>query len=924
MNDNKIRDVAQAAAVHAEGLVTAWLPEGKRKGDEWETLNPVRGDRSPGSFHVNLNTGAFNDFADPSAKGGDLVSLRAYLDGVRQLDAARSIDHELSLGFFQEGEAIKPDPAIRAQREAIRKQQSERHALEEDAKQRAQEEAASRARHEWSTARPADPHHPYLARKGLPAYNLRQDGERLVVPLFHNGQLINLERIAANGDKRAMKGARKKGAYSLIGRLPANAPRVYVCEGWATGASLHRATGAPIVCAMTANNLALVASEIRAKFGPNIEILIAGDEDCDKDGNPGRTAALKAAEKARAKAVFPAKPEGVPDSAKWDFNDLDIALGDQGVTLMEHAVAIEVGKPNAPPIARPSFRVYETTTLIEGVKYFPGVWHHTIKASDDGGTPIDTRICAPLYVTAKTYNVEEERSGLLLRFINSTTRRNVEWVMPMRYLAGKADKLLEVLMEMGLEVAHRQRPAVQEYIASCQRVSERLETMSRPGWYEGDDDPLGCFVMPDGAIGRTDVVWQDSGKTSSPFTTKGSLAGWQHSVAPLCAGNHVLILAIGTALAGPLLRPLNIQGGGIHLVGDSSSGKSLAQLLAASVWGSPERFAGSWDVTPGGLEIEAATRNDTVLILDEIKRANAKRVQEMAYSLANGVGRSTMTRERESRARLTWRVLTLSSGERSLAEHAAIAGDTAHAGAELRMVDVDAGRRAFKAFDHTHGMDGATFHKRLGDSLQEHYGHLGRAFVQQLVERGDHEALKSQRDAIRAEFPDHHPQAGRVADRFAAIALAIEAAIDWELLPWPAGTGLTSAKQLYFEWLASFGRMGAEDRQILTSLHDFLQAHGDSRMSNINAQSEIPVRNRAGYYEIESGSRRFLMTRASLEEAAPGYGVRRILRTLSACDVILPGDGRNATRKYSLPGGGRERFYVLDSEALQTAVDQAA
>ena len=925
MADNRIRDVAQAAAPFAERLVPEWLPQGKRKGDEWETLNPVRGDRHPGSFHVNLTTGAFNDFADDAARGGDLVSLRAFLDSVRQLDAARSIDRELGLGVFPEGEDATPDPDTLARREAAQREAEEKRHQEEEAKRTVQAETAERARQEWEAAAPAAEDHPYLIRKCVPAHNLRQEGDRLLVPLYHQGQLVNLERIAPNGDKRGMKAARKKGAYALIGRLSAQTPRVYVCEGWATGASLHRATGAPVVCAMTANNLALVASEIRAKFGPGMEIAIAGDEDHDQEANPGRREALKAADKARGVALFPRKPAGVADDAKWDFNDLDAMLGDQGASLLEHAEWITPANAAPPaPIERPSFRVYESWTVIDGAKYGPGVWLHTIKANDDGGVPVDTRICAPLHVVAKTYNAEEGRAGLLLRFTNSTTRRETEWVMPMRYLAGKADKLLEILMEMGLEVAHRQRPAVQEYIASRQNVEDRLETVSRPGWYEGDTDPLGCFVMPDGAIGRADVVWQDSGKVASPFASRGSLDGWQSEVAPLCVGNHVLVLAVGTALAGPLLRPLNIQGGGVHLVGDSSSGKSLAQLLAASVWSAPERYAGSWDVTPGGLEIEAATRNDTVLILDEIKRANAKRVQEMAYSLANGAGRSTMTRERESRARLTWRVLTLSSGERSLAEHAAIAGDTTHAGAELRMVDVDAGRRAFKAFDDTHGMDGAAFHKRLGDTLHEHHGHLGRAFVQRLVQDGDHESLKAQRDVIRAEFPDHHPQAGRVADRFTAIALAVEVAITWGLLPWQAGTGVASAKQLYGEWLRSFGRMGAEDRQILTGIHDFLQAHGDSRMSDINARGEIAVRNRAGYYELVDGDRRYLMTRASLEEAAPGYGIRRILRTLSACDVIVPGDGRNATRKYSLPGGGRERFYVLDSETLQTAVDQAA
>lgn len=924
MSDNKIRAVAQAARPYAEGLVTAWLPEGKRKGDEWESLNPVRGDRNAGSFHVNMTTGAYNDFADPEAKGGDLVSLRAYLDGTRQADAARAIDGELGLGFFSGDAAAAPDPAAQQRREAARHHHEEKRRQDEAAKQAEREQNAERAQREWQAAQAADPQHPYLTRKGLPAYNLRQDGERLVIPLYHQGQIVNLERIDANGSKIGMKAARKKGAYTLIGRLPAGARRVYVCEGWSTGASLHRATGEPVVCAMTENNLALVASEIRAKFGPGIDIVIAGDEDRHQKDNKGRAAALKAAEKARGTAIFPEKPAGVQDGEKYDFNDLDVALGDQGATLLDHAITEEPVSTDAAPIERPSFRVYEVWTEIDGNQYAPGVWQHTVKAVQDGWEPVDTRLCAPLHVVAKTHNADEGKAGLLLRFNNSTTHRAVEWVMPMRYLAGKPDKLLEILMEMGLEVAHRQRAAVQEYLSSRQRVEDRLETVNRPGWYEGDNDPIGCFVMPDGAIGRADVVWQDSGKAVSPFAFKGTLEGWQRDVAPLCSGNHVLILAVGTALAGPLLRPLNIQGGGVHLVGDSSSGKSLAQLLAASVWSAPERYAGSWDVTPGGLEIEAATRNDTVLILDEIKRADAKRVQEMAYSLANGVGRSTMTRERESRARLTWRLLTLSSGERSLAEHAAIAGDTTHAGAELRMVDVDAGRRRFKAFDDTHGMSGAAFHKRLGDRLQEHHGSLGRAFVEKLVSQGDMESLKAQRDAIRAEFCDDHPQAGRVADRFTAIALAVEIAIGWGLLPWAAGTGTASAMQLYSEWLRSFGRMGAEDRQILTGIRDFVQAHGDSRMSDINAVAPLAVRNRAGYYEMISGSRRYLLTRAALEEATSGYGIRRILRTLSECDVIIASDGRNVAPKRSIPGGGRQRFYVLDSEALQAVIDQAA
>lgn len=123
---------------------------------------------------------------------------------------------------------------------------------------------------------------------------------------------------------------------------------------------------------------------------------------------------------------------------------------------------------------------------------------------------------------------------------------------------------------------------------------------------------------------------------------RGDLERWKTEVATKCAGNPVLTLAVGCALAGPLLSLVGVLGGGVHLVGDSSSGKSLAQLIGSSVWGDPGIFAASWDMTKGGLEIEASGCNDTMLPLDENKRADPKRVQEMAYSLANGQGKGTM------------------------------------------------------------------------------------------------------------------------------------------------------------------------------------------------------------------------------------------------------------------------------------------
>lgn len=82
-------DAVNAAALASlPALCARWFPDGRRRGDEWVARNPKRADRRPGSFSINLATGRWADFALPDARGGDPVSLVAYLTGSGQAEAA--------------------------------------------------------------------------------------------------------------------------------------------------------------------------------------------------------------------------------------------------------------------------------------------------------------------------------------------------------------------------------------------------------------------------------------------------------------------------------------------------------------------------------------------------------------------------------------------------------------------------------------------------------------------------------------------------------------------------------------------------------------------------------------------------------------------------------------------------------------------
>jgi hypothetical protein len=88
--------VNRAALPYLPDLVRRWLPQGRLQGLEWVALNPTRADRSLGSFKINIVTGKWADFATGD-RGGDIISLAAYIGSIGQGDAALQLARELGV-----------------------------------------------------------------------------------------------------------------------------------------------------------------------------------------------------------------------------------------------------------------------------------------------------------------------------------------------------------------------------------------------------------------------------------------------------------------------------------------------------------------------------------------------------------------------------------------------------------------------------------------------------------------------------------------------------------------------------------------------------------------------------------------------------------------------------------------------------------
>lgn len=89
--------VNRAALRSPVAVMRRLLPNGKIEGHEFVALNPLRADKRPGSFRVNLRSFKWADFAASDARGGDATSLVAYLEGTDQAEAARRLAQMLGV-----------------------------------------------------------------------------------------------------------------------------------------------------------------------------------------------------------------------------------------------------------------------------------------------------------------------------------------------------------------------------------------------------------------------------------------------------------------------------------------------------------------------------------------------------------------------------------------------------------------------------------------------------------------------------------------------------------------------------------------------------------------------------------------------------------------------------------------------------------
>lgn len=811
------------------------------------------------------------------------------------------------------------------------------------------EATAKTAANIWAKATPATNEHPYIKKKGIGAHGVKVivsgscEGW-LAVPMEDiDGKLWNIERIApekpkdGSTDKKGLYGGRRNELFFILGEKDTGRPWL-VAEGFSTGASLHEATGNPVFVSFNAGNLPHVAMVLHKAY-PKQKILICGDDDWATKGNPGRTKAEEAGRAIDAPTCYPVF-SGQRGDKDTDFNDLATLEGLEAVQTIVEAVldGVRVEKEKEPgpgPIEcneepeelidgifppeskRPCYFVLlDWTEGNSGRKHKPGVYYcsMTEATSKTPSVPVQTWFCAPLLIEALTYDEQDSNYGRLLRFKNSRGRWK-EWAMPMELLRGSGEELRGELLAMGLELCPR---SARSYLASYlqhKTPKKKIRCALQVGWV-GD-----CFVLPNETIGPNaqGVVFQSGERGHEEFTTKGSLEGWCQEIGAKAKGNPLLMLGLSVAFAGPLLEKCHAESGGLHYVGDSSTGKTTIVEAACSLWGGPN-YKRSWRATANGMEGAASMFNDCLLALDEISEAEPNEVGQIVYAIANGRGKQRASRTGAARGVARWRVVVLSSGERTVWDTIKEGKRSTKAGQSIRLLDIPTTRK-YGAFDELHGAPtAAAFSDAIKRAAATHYGEVGRAFLRRLTHdtRDFCTFLEMAKDTQALTPKTNEGQAKRAAARFALYALAGELATEYGLTGWQEGEAMKAAAFCFELWQGSQGKGNTEQRQAVEQLRDFLERHGDSRFSDI-IHPNAEVRDRAGWWDDSHDSRKYLLNKAGMNEALKGLTLVRALDALQAVGAIAsPGTDGKRAKPYRIEGR-LVRLYEVYPNALTEA-----
>ena len=394
----------------------------------------------------------------------------------------------------------------------------------------------------------------------------------------------------------------------------------------------------------------------------------------------------------------------------------------------------------------------------------------------------------PIMPVERLVNIDTGEEKLQLAFRKGTIWRKI---IVSKTVLASSNKVTE-LAGSGIAVTSQNARAFIQYISDMENMNYYLipekKSIGRFGYIP--DEGFSPFV--DGLIFDGDANFKAMFQT---VRSRGSETKWLETAAEVREMSTTAKIILAASFASVLLEPLNCLPFFVHLWGvDSGTGKTVALMVAASVWGDPAvgAYVKTFDGTVVGMEKTAAFLNNLPFCLDELQLAKDSKGRTTfdVYKLAQGVGRTRGNRSGGVDLTPTWRNCILTTGESPLT------GTASGAGAVNRVIDIECKSAQAVIRD---GM-------RISGAVKRNYGFAGRRFVERLYQPGVIDQVSERYRELFRILSDRDTTE-KQAMAAAAIILADELACQWIF----SGQQPLTIEQVS-EFLASKAAVSAGDR----------------------------------------------------------------------------------------------------------------
>lgn len=349
----------------------------------------------------------------------------------------------------------------------------------------------------------------------------------------------------------------------------------------------------------------------------------------------------------------------------------------------------------------------------------------------------------PVLPIGRLKNLETGEEQIKLAY-----KRNHRWteITVPKDIISSASKIVS-LSKLGVSVTSENAKLLVKYLSDVENLNDNdiplQKSTSKLGWIGGDFIPYDTDILFDGDLQFKQLY--------ESIRQQGSYMEWLNHVCELRKRDRMEIkFFLAASFASVLVGLLGALPFIVDLWGETEGGKTVAMMLAASVWANPadSMYIGDFKTTDVQLEVRSDLLNNLPLMLDDSSKVNARirdNFEGVVYDLCSGKGKSRSNRELGIRKENRWKNAILTNGERPLSSY------VTQGGAINRIIEVECGEKVFADPQYT-----ANF-------LKKNYGFAGKEFVKAIKEIGVDQIREMQAEIQKEIYRDDAMQKQSIA-----------------------------------------------------------------------------------------------------------------------------------------------------------------